>query len=402
MNTPGEASIKVPFNRPSLVGRELEYIARAVELGNIACDGEFTRRCAELLEQRFGLAHVVMTHSATAALDLAALLCDLNPGDEVVLPSYTFVSTANAVLNTGGKPVFVDIRSDTLNLDEALVAGSITPRTRAIFAVHYAGVGCELNALSEIAKAHDLLLIEDAAQGVDAYYHDRPLGSIGHLAAYSFHEAKNFMGGQAGALVVNDLRFLRRAEILRDKGTNRAAYFRGEVEAYEWRDRGSAFAPSELACAYLCAQLEKMDVISARRREIDDRYYRALRPLEDRGDVVIPRPPAHCRSNHHIFFMLVDTQVTRDRLMRYLREQGIWAPFHYVPLHSSPMGTRLGYRKGMLPRTENLASRLIRLPFFFDLTAEQQTYVINHVLAFFGLHGSDKEHLASSPGGRAD
>ncbi len=376
--------MKVPFNRPCLVGHELQYIAEAVERGNIACDGEFTRRCTAFLRERFGLPHVLMTHSCTSALEMAAVLCEFEPGDEVILPSFTFVSTANAVLNAGAKPVFVDVRPDTMNLDESLVAQAVTEKTRAIFAVHYAGVGCELPALVETARRAKLLLVEDAAQGVNAFYRDRPLGSFGHLATYSFHEAKNFMGGQVGALVVNDERFLRRAEIIRDKGTNRAEFFRGEVDAYTWLDRGSAYVPSEIACAFLLAQLERMDDITARREAIDRRYYEQLRPLETRGELEIPRPPAHCRSNYHIFYMLLPDRATRDRLMQYLRQRGIWAPFHYVPLHTSPMGQRLGYREGMLPRTESLAGRLIRLPFFYDLSQEQQQYVIDNVLAFFG------------------
>ncbi len=371
--------IRIPFNKPFVVGKELYYIARAVALGNIGGDGHFTQQCCRLLEQRFGIHRVMMVPSCTAALEMAVMLCDPKPGDEVILPSFTFVSTANAVVRLGAKPVFVDVRPDTLNLDEELVERAVTSRTKVIFPVHYAGVSCEMGRIGAVARKHGLRVIEDAAQGVNAFYGDRPLGAIGDLGTYSFHETKNYICGEGGALCVNDPALVERAEILRDKGTNRRQFFRGQVDKYTWVDVGSSYVPSEVACAFLYAQLELMDVITERRRAVYERYRERLAPLEAEGLLRLPRIPDDCRTNYHIFYILLPDGPTRDGLMHHLKERGILAVFHYVPLHSSPMGLKLGYREGQLPVTEEISARLLRLPLFHEITEAEQEEVIHEV-----------------------
>jgi dTDP-4-amino-4,6-dideoxygalactose transaminase len=371
---------KIPFNKPFLVGNELNYIAEAINSGNIASDGYFTQACARLLEERFGICKVLMTPSCTASLEMAAMLCDLKPGDEVILPAFTFASTANAVVRSGATPVFVDIRPDTLNLDEALIAEAITPRTRAIFPVHYAGVGCAMDEIIRTADAHGLLVIEDAAQGVNAFYGGRPLGAIGHLGAYSFHYTKNYLCGEGGALCINAPEMIDRAEIIRDKGTNRSQFLRGEVDKYTWVDVGSSYVPGEMACAFLYAQLEMMDVLTRRRREIYDLYCDHLKPLEEQGRLRLPVVPDRCASNYHQFYILLPDAQTRDELMSDLKAKGIQAVFHFVPLHSSPFGKTFGDK--VLPATEEMSARLLRLPFFNDLTEDEQTEVSNQVTAF--------------------
>ncbi|WP_406697790.1 dTDP-4-amino-4,6-dideoxygalactose transaminase [Singulisphaera sp. Ch08] len=373
----------IPLHRPYLAGAELSYISQAITSGCIRGDGPFTRRCAALLEQKFGIAKVLMTPSCTAALELAAMLCDLGPGDEVILPSYTFVSTANAVVRLGAKPVFVEIRADTLNLDESRIEAALTPRTRAIFPVHYGGISCEMGQIMELANAHGLKVVEDAAQAVDATYRGRALGSIGHLGAYSFHETKNLVSGEGGALCCNAPELIERAEILRDKGTNRAKFFRGEVDKYTWVDVGSSAIPSEIVCAFLYAQLEAMDAIKARRHAIDIRYREGLSDLEAAGRLRLPAIPEGCDSPFHTVYLMLESGAIRDALMAYLRERGVMATFHFVPLHASPMGRRLGYREGDLPLTEDLAARLLRLPTFFDLSEVEQSRVIDLVASFF-------------------
>lgn len=374
--------MRIPFNRPFVAGRELHYVARAVTLGNIGGDGFYTQACSRLLEERLGIPRVLLTPSCTAALEMAALLCDLQPGDEVILPSYTFVSTAAAVVRAGGRPVFVDIRPDTLNLDESLVEAALTDRTRALFVVHYAGVGCEMDRLQQIARAHNLLVIEDAAQAVNAFYRDRALGSIGHLGCYSFHETKNYICGEGGALCINDERLLARAEILRDKGTNRQRFFRGEVDKYTWVDVGSSYVPSELCSAFLYGQLELLDPISQRREQIYRRYQEGLAPLERAGQLRLPRIPEHCRSNYHLFYVLMNSPAERTGLLDFLKARGIHAVFHYVPLHSSPMGRRLGGDARELPVTDSISDRLVRLPMFHDITSEEQADVVAAVTEF--------------------
>ena len=368
---------KIPFNKPFITGKELEHIASAINNSGIAADGYFTRRCAELLADRFSIPKVLMTSSCTAALEMAAILCDLKPDDEVIMPSFTFVSTANAVVRCGAKPAFVDIRPDTLNIDERLIEQRITANTRAIFVVHYAGVSCEMNQISEIADKHELIVVEDAAQGVNATYNGRPLGSIGHLGAYSFHDTKNYVSGEGGALCVNSQELVERAEIIRDKGTNRSQFFRGEVDKYTWVDVGSSFVPAEIACAFLLAQLEAMDEITARRREIHRFYLENLSRLEEKELLSIPRTPAGCETNFHMFYVLLRDGKTRDGLMAHLKQHGISAVFHYVPLHTSTMGESFGYREGDLPLTEDLSGRLLRLPFYPDITRDEQMRVVN-------------------------
>jgi len=376
---------RIPFNKPFIAGKELYYVAEAVTRGNVAADGYFTKACCRLLEEQFGIRKVLLVPSGTAALELAAMLCDLKPGDEVIMPSYTFVSTASAFVRVGARPVFVDIRPDTLNLDEKLIEAAITPRTRAIVPVHYAGVGCEMDTIMEIARRHNLLVVEDAAQGVNAFYKGRALGSIGHLGCYSFHETKNFICGEGGALCINDERFIERAEILRDKGTNRQKFFRGEVDKYTWVDIGSSYVMAELLAAFLYGQLEQMETISRRRREIFERYDELLAPLEEEGFLRRPRIPAECQGNYHLYYILLQDEATRDGLMAYLKAQGILAVFHYVPLHTSPMGKSFGYKEGQLPVTEGLASRLLRLPVFYDLAPQMCAQVSEPILQFFNL-----------------
>ena len=383
---------KIPFNKPFITGKEIEYIASAISNGGIAADGYFTRRCAELLADRFSILKVLMASSCTAALEMAAILCDLKPGDEVIMPSFTFVSTANAVLRAGAKPVFADIRPDTLNIDERLIEERITASTRAIIAVHYAGVSCDMERIMAIALKHRLVVVEDAAQGVNATYNGRALGSIGHLGAYSFHDTKNYVSGEGGALCVNSPEFVERAETIRDKGTNRSQFFRGEVDKYTWVDVGSSFVPAEIVCAFLFAQLEAMDEITARRREVHRFYLENLSPLEERELLTIPRTPEGCETNYHMFYVLLGDGKTRDGLMAHLKQNAISAVFHYVPLHTSVMGRKFGYREGDLPLTEELSERLLRLPFYPDITSDEQMRVVRCLSEFL-------EHShAASPG----
>jgi len=373
----------LPFNKPFIAGKELYYIAQAVAYGNLAADGHFTKACCELLSRRFGIAKVLLVPSCTAALEMAAMLCRLEPDDEVILPSFTFVSTASAFVREGAKPIFVDIRPDTLNIDETLIEDAITPRTKAILPVHYAGVGCEMDTIMEIAARHKLTVVEDAAQGVHAYYKGQPLGTIGQLGTYSFHETKNYICGEGGALCIRDEGLIRRAEILRDKGTNRQQFFRGEIDKYTWVDVGSSYVISELCSAFLYGQLELLDEIAARRRAIYQRYAEMLQPLEDRGWLRLPRVPDHCTTNYHLFYVLLPSAAARDELLGYLRERGIHAVFHYVPLHTSPMGAKFGYKPGDLPVTEDLAARVLRLPFFFEITSTDQERVVKTIHDYF-------------------
>jgi dTDP-4-amino-4,6-dideoxygalactose transaminase len=358
-----------------MTGRELEYIAEAHANRHLAGNGPFTRRCQSWLEQHLGCRKALLTHSCTAALEMAALLAELEPGDEVILPSFTFVSTANAFALRGAVPVFVDIRPDTLNLDEHLIEAAITPRTRAIVAVHYAGVVAEMDAIRDVARRHDLLVIEDAAQAVLSRYRGQPAGSLGHLAAVSFHETKNVISGEGGALLINDVRFLSRAEILWEKGTNRSAVFRGEADKYTWLDLGSSFLPSELVAAFLWAQLEDADVISAARLRTWDAYHEAFADPEGRGLLRRPIVPDHCAHNAHLYYLLLPDLERRTRLIASLRGQGIDVVFHYVPLHDSPAGRRYGRARGPLPHTRQLSDRLVRLPLWVGVEKEQDQIV---------------------------
>lgn len=375
----------IPFNKPFFIGKELDYIAEAVSSGHLAGDGGFTRRCQDWMEQHFHAKKVLLTHSCTAALEMGALLANVEAGDEVILPSYTFVSTANAFVLRGAKPVFVDIRPDTLNMDEALVEAAITERTKAIVPVHYAGVACEMDALSALAAKHGLMMIEDAAQGVNATWKGRYLGTIGAVGAYSFHETKNFISGEGGALVINDEDLIERAEILREKGTNRSQFFRGQVDKYTWVDVGSSFLPSELIAAFLFAQLENSDEITRRRVAICDRYQEALTDLEADGLCRLPVCPDGCVGNGHMFYLICDSGEERDRMLSHMRAAGVLGVFHYVPLHTSPVGRRFGYREGDLPLTEDLSERLVRLPCYYSLSEAEQQNVISTVRSFW--HG---------------
>jgi dTDP-4-amino-4,6-dideoxygalactose transaminase len=377
----------IPFTKPFITGKELPYIAQAISSGSLASDGYFTKQCCGLLEERFGIHKVLMTPSCTAALEMAAMLCNLGPGDEVILPSFTFVSTANAFVQLGAKPIFVDIRPDTLNLDENLIEAAITPRTKAIFPVHYAGVSCAMDRIMTIATKHNLQVIEDAAQGVHAFYDGRALGAIGHLGTYSFHDTKNYISGEGGALCINTPAMVERAEIIRDKGTNRSQFFRGEVDKYTWVDIGSSYVPSEICCAFLYAQLEAIEVITERRRALHERYRHHLTPLEAQGLLRLPHIPEECVSNYHLFYILLNNQETRNALMAHLKQHGIHAVFHYIPLHSSPMGNKFGYCASDLPITEELSGRLLRLPFYSDMTEREQGRVVSSIATFFETRG---------------
>jgi dTDP-4-amino-4,6-dideoxygalactose transaminase len=373
----------IPFNRPYMTGRELWLISQAHSSGQLAGDGGFTKRCHAWLENHFGCAKALLTHSCTSALEIAATLVDIQPGDEVIMPSYTFVSTANAFVLRGGVPVFVDIRPDTLNLDETLVEAAITERTRAIVPVHYAGVGCEMQSLKDLVDRHNLVLIEDAAQGMIATDNGKPLGSQGHLGCLSFHETKNIISGEGGALLVNDARFVERAEIIREKGTNRSQFFRGEVNKYTWVDIGSSHLPGEVIAAFLYAQLEAAHEIIATRLRIWDHYHQLMEPLEQAGKLRRPIIPEHCQHNAHMYYILVQDLATRTALIEHLKQHGINAVFHYVPLHSSPAGQRYGRSHGHLVYTEDLSERLLRLPLFPDLSPDQITEVLSQINSFF-------------------
>jgi dTDP-4-amino-4,6-dideoxygalactose transaminase len=375
--------IRIPFNKPSVVGSELIYVGQAVAGGHASGDGPFTRRAQDMLEKRFGANRVLLTTSCTSALELAALLCDLQPGDEVIVPSYTFVSTANAFVLRGARPVFVDIRPDTLNIDERLIEQAITPRTRAIFPIHYAGVACEMDTIMDIADRHGLIVVEDAAQGVFAQYKDRWLGTIGHLGCYSFHETKNISCGEGGALVINDPAMEDRAEILREKGTNRSQFMRGQADKYTWVDVGSSYVLSDMLAAFLVGQIENMEKMARRRGEIFDRYAAMLAPLVERGLIQIPVVPTHSTTNYHMFYVLTADIEERTALIAHLGAAGILAVFHYVPLHSSPFAQSLGIPQTHLPRTEELSARLLRLPMYFDLNDWEVEEVASTVLDFY-------------------
>lgn len=359
-----------PFNRPYMTGREFVYIAEAHANGMLAGDGPFTKHCHEHLQKQFSVRTALLTHSCTAALELSALLARIEPGDEVIMPSYTFTSTANAFVLRGGVPVFVDIRPDTLNLDEKLVEAAITPRTKAIVPVHYAGVACEMNTIMDIARRHRLLVVEDAAQGVGSTYHGKPLGSIGDLGCLSFHETKNVISGEGGALLTNDEALAERAEIIREKGTNRSAFFRGQVDKYTWVDVGSSYLPGELIAAFLWAQLQQGDDITRRRLGIWRHYHEKLAVLEERGLIRRPIVPEGCVHNAHMYYVLLPSLAHRQEVIRRMRERGVMPVFHYVPLHSAPAGRRFARTHGSLQHTDALSERLLRLPLWIGVDRE--------------------------------
>jgi len=375
----------ITFNRPYMTGKELWYISQAHHRGQLAGDGDFTKRCHQWIEQQTGCCRALLTHSCTAALEMAALLAGVGEGDEVIMPSYTFVSTANAFVLRGAVPVFVDVRPDTFNLDAGLVEAAITARTRAIVPVHYAGIGCDMQELLSIAAKRDLLVIEDAAQGLMASRGGQALGSFGQLGAISFHETKNVISGEGGALLINDPQLVERAEILREKGTNRSQFFRGEVDKYTWVDVGSSYLPGELIAAFLLAQLEEAEAITKRRLAVWQDYHQRFAALEGRGLVRRPVVPADCRHNAHMYYLLVENLEVRSRLIAHLKQHGVQAVFHYVPLHSSPAGRRFGRAHGDLPVTSAAGERLLRLPLFPEL--DDVAKIVDLVTQFFQANG---------------
>jgi dTDP-4-amino-4,6-dideoxygalactose transaminase len=366
----------IPFNKPYMTGKELFYIAEAHFNNMLAGDGPFTKKCHEWLEAKTGARKALLTHSCTAALEMAAILADIQPGDEVIMASYTFVSTANAFVLRGAVPVFVDIRPDTLNVDETRIEAAITPRTKTIVPVHYAGVGCEMDTIMDIARRHNLLVIEDAAQGIMSTYKGRPLGSIGHMGVYSFHETKNIISGEGGALLVNDERFVGRAEIIREKGTNRSQFFRGQVDKYTWVDIGSSYLPGEVIAAFLRAQLEDAENITRTRLASWHHYHTLLEALERKGLLCRPLVPEHCQHNAHMYYILLEPGIAREPILAEMKANGIDAIFHYVPLHSSPAGCRFGRANGGLEITDAISQRLIRLPIWMGMEREQQEQVV--------------------------
>jgi dTDP-4-amino-4,6-dideoxygalactose transaminase len=365
----------IPFNRPHLTGKELHYIAEAHARGQLAGDGFFSKSCSVWLEETADCNKALLTHSCTAALEMAAILADTRPGDEVIMPSYTFVSTANAFVLRGGVPVFVDIRPDTLNIDEKLIEQAITPRTKAIVPVHYAGVACEMDTIMAIAEQHRLLVIEDAAQGVMARYKGRPLGSIGDLGCYSFHETKNIVSGEGGALLINNPEFVERAEIIREKGTNRSKFFRGQVDKYTWVDIGSSYLPGEIIAAFLWAQMQEADSITARRMAIWNRYHEAFEELEQSGRVRRLVIPNGCQHNAHMYYLLLDDLHDRTSFIESMKTEGINCVFHYVPLHSAPQGLECGRVSGDMRVTSDLSERLVRLPLWIGLEEHQDRVI---------------------------
>jgi dTDP-4-amino-4,6-dideoxygalactose transaminase len=375
----------IPFNWPYMTGKELYYIAQSHFNGRLAGDGPFTNRCHEWIEKHTSCAKALLTHSCTGALEMTALLLDIKTADEVIMPSYTFVSTANAFVLRGAVPVFVDIREDTLNMNENLVESAITPRTKAVVPVHYAGVGSEMDMIIALADRYGLKVVEDAAHGVMAEYKGRSLGSIGHLGAYSFHETKNIISGEGGALLINDPNLIAKAEIIREKGTDRSCFFRSEVDKYTWQNIGSSFLPGELVSAFLWAQLEESDRINNERLKIWQRYHELLKPLEDNGYLRRPVVPSHCRHNAHMYYILLSPEIDRQPVLKEFHENQIGAIFHYIPLHSSPAGLQFGRVSGKLTVTDSIAKRLIRLPFWIGISEENQITVIE-ILSNFLVH----------------
>mgnify|MGYP000782129728 FL=1 len=373
----------IEFNKPPFIGTELEYIRQAAEENNKLCgDGPFTKKCSAWMQDNFNVKHAMLTTSCTHALEMAAYLSEIQPGDEVIMPSYTFVSTADAFVLRGAKIVYVDIRPDTMNIDENLIEDAITEKTRAIVPVHYAGVGCEMNKIMEIARRHNLKVVEDAAQGVDAYYHGKALGTIGDFGCYSFHETKNFTMGEGGALVFQKNEYQEKAEILREKGTDRSKFFRGQIDKYRWIDYGSSYLPSEMNAAYLYAQLEECDKINRKRHQVYDGYHERLEDLEKQGKIQRPVVPEGCVHNAHMYYIKVKDIAVRTRLIAYLRENRIAPAFHYVPLHSSPAGEKFGRFHGKDVYTTKESERLLRLPMFYDLSMDDVDYIAEKIREF--------------------
>jgi len=379
---PQISSYRIPFNRPAFEGNEQAYIREAIERGRISGDGYFTGKCHAFLERELGVARALLTTSCTHALEMAALLLSIKPGDEVIVPSFTFVSTVNAFVLRGARPVFIDIRQDTLNLDETLLDGLITARTKAIVAVQYAGIGCEMPAILEIAERHGVAVVEDNAHGLFGKYKNRYLGTFGCLATQSFHETKNLTCGEGGALLINDPQYVERAEIIREKGTNRARFFRGEVDKYTWVDLGSSYLPSEILAAFLYGQFEVREQIQAKRRRVWEYYDLHLEDWAKEHGVRLPVVPSYCEQSYHMFYMLLPSLDRRQALIAHLKDHGILSVFHYLPLHLSEMGKRFGGKEGDCPVTESVSTRLLRLPFYNSLSVQDQQQVIEAVLGF--------------------
>jgi len=370
---------KIPFNKPCLSGNEMKYIAQAIEYGQISGDGLFTQKCQALMEEVLDVPKVLLTTSCTDALEMTALLLGIEPGNEVIVPSFTFVSTINAFVLRNAHPVFVDIRQDTLNLDESRLEQLITPRTKAIVAVHYAGIGCEMDAILDIAERHGVAVVEDNAHGLFGKYKGKYLGTFGCLATQSFHETKNFICGEGGALVINEPRYIERAEVIREKGTNRIRFLQGEVDRYTWVDIGSSYLPSDLLAGFLYAQLEARNKIQARRQQIWEYYAVHLKDWAKANHVCLPVVPSHCEQPYHLFYLLMPSFDVRTRLISQLKKQSILSVFHYLPLHLSEMGQKLGGRHGDCPVTEDISDRLVRLPFYIDINQEEQDRVIDAI-----------------------
>ena len=373
---------QIPFNRASLVGNELDYIQDAIQRGHVSGDGYYTLQCQQYLQDKLGTAKVLLTTSCTHALELAALLLNIQPGDEVIIPSFTFVSTVNAFVLRGARPVFADIRSDTLNLDETRLEDIITPRTKAIAPVHYAGVGCEMDTILDIAHRHNLAVVEDNAHGLFGKYRQQFLGTFGSLATQSFHETKNFTCGEGGALLINQPDLIERAEILREKGTNRSRFFRGQVAKYTWVDVGSSYLPSDILAAFLYAQFEHAQEIQAARQLIWETYHTALASWARANQVRQPVIPPHCEQTYHMYYLLLPSLDIRQRLIEHLKKHGILSVFHYLPLHLSQMGTQFGGKAGDCPVTEDISDRLLRLPFYYQLSPSEQAYIISTIESF--------------------
>jgi len=374
--------MRVPFNRPFLSGKEFDFIQEAVANWQFSGDGAFTKKCHALLEKELGIPKALLTTSCTHALEMAALLLDIKPGDEVIVPSFTFPSTVNAFVLRGAKPVFVDIRADTLNIDESQIEQRVTPQTKAIFLVHYAGVGCEMDTIMAMARRHDIAVVEDNAHGFYGKYRGRYLGTLGKLATLSFHETKNFTCGEGGALLINDSQYIDRAEILREKGTNRSRFFRGEVDKYTWVDIGSSYLPSDMLAAFLYAQLEAREIIQSKRKRIWKYYEENLREWAAAHGVQIPTVPSHCEQPYHMFYLVLPSLQARQAFIAYLNTREISSLFHYLPLHLSSMGRRFGGKKGDCPVTEEVSDRLVRLPFYNDLTEAEQMRVVAAIKDF--------------------